>query len=102
MVDWGALDETDRRGVFRAGPSIEVAGAVPSRSWVAGWLIEAALLASDRQSMRLGFLLSHPMLFPFRTPATGQDTMSRTRLDLFREGAGEDVVGWWYRPESRR
>ena len=101
MVEWGALDETDKRGVFRAGRSIEVAGAVPSRSRVAGWLIEAALLASGRQSMRLESLVRHPMLFPFRCPATAQDAMPRVRLDLFREGAGQDVVGLRYGPEKR-
>lgn len=101
MVDWGVLDETKRRGVFRAGPNIEVPGTMSSRSRVAGWLIEAALLASGRQSMRLESLVRHPMLFPFRRPATAQVTMSRTRLDLFREGGGEDLVGLRYRPENR-
>lgn len=101
MVDWGVLDEARRRGVFRAAPSVEVPGAVSSRSLVTGWLIEAALLASGRQSMRLGSLVRHPMLFPFRTPSTGHDTISHTRLDLFREGGGEDVVGLRYRPENR-
>lgn len=101
MVDWGVLDETKQRGVFRAGPNIEVAGAAASRSWVAGWLIEAALLASGRQSMRLGSLVRHPMLFPFRSRATAQDAMPRVRLDLFREGAGQDVVGLRYGPEKR-
>ncbi len=71
MVDWGTLDETDKRGVFRAGTSIEVGVAVSNRSGVAGWLIEAALLASGRQSMRLESLVRHPMLFPFRCPAPG-------------------------------
>lgn len=96
MVDWGALDETERRGVFRAGTNMEVAGAV-SYSWVAGWLIEAALLASGRQSMRLESLVRHPMLFPFQSNATARDAMGRQRLELYRESASEDVVGLKHR-----
>ena len=42
-----------------------------------GWLIEAGLTASycptsGRQSMRLGSLVRHPMLFPFRNFATAR------------------------------
>ena len=89
MVEWGTLGETERRGVFRSGPPIEIRGAVPCASW----LIEAALLASGQQSMRLGSVVRHPMLFPFRNAATVRDVMACARLELFREGAGEDVVG---------
>ena len=33
------------------------------------------------------------MLFPFRNVAAARDAMVRPRLELFREGAGEEVVG---------
>ena len=89
MVEWGALVETERRGFFCSGPTIAVRQGGPC----AGWLLEAALLASGRQSMRFGSLLRHPMLFPFRNVATARDAMARPRLELFREGAGEEVVG---------
>ncbi|WP_420632849.1 hypothetical protein [Candidatus Palauibacter sp.] len=94
MVEWGALSETGQRGVFRSGPPIGVLDAVPGDGWLAGWLLEAALFASGRQSMRVESLARHPMLFPFQTGATARDATARTRLDLFREGAGEDVVAW--------
>ncbi len=102
MVDWDVLDETKRRGVFCAGPTIEVPGTVLSRSRVAGWLIEAALLASGRQSMRLESLVRHPMLFPFQSSATARDAMGRQRLELYRESASEDVVGLKHRAGSPR
>ena len=89
MVDWGALVETERRGLFRSGPTITVQQGGPR----AGWLLEAALLASGRQSMRFGTLVRHPMLFPFGRVATVRDAEAQPRLELFREGAGEDVVG---------
>ena len=102
MVDWGALSETGRRGVFRSGPRIDVRGDTANGPAVAGWLIEAALLASGCDSMRLGSLSRHPMLFPFATGTTARDAMARTRLELFREGAGEDVVGWRFGSLARR
>ena len=98
MVEWGVLNESERRGVFCRGQSIGVSGEGPD----AGWLIEAALIASDRQSIRLGSLLRHPMLFPFRDFATARDAATRTRLELFREGSGEEVVGLKYLPADGR
>lgn len=98
MVEWGALTETERRGVFRAGVPI----AAPEDGPLRGWLIEAALVASGRQSMRLGSLARHPMLFPLRDFATGRDAAARTRLELFREGSGEEVVALKYRPGVAR
>ena len=102
MVDWGALSETRGRGVFRPGPRIDVDGDTANGPAVAGWLIEAALLASGRDSMRLGSLARHPMLFPFATGATARDALARARLELFREGAGEEVVGWRFGFSARR
>ena len=98
MVEWGVLNESGRRGAFRPGPPI----AVPEDGAHAGWLIEAALIASDRQSMRLGSLVRHPMLFPFRNFATARDAVARKHLELFREGSGEEVVGLKYRPAGVR
>ena len=89
MVDWGVLIETERRGFFHSGPAIAVQ---EGGAW-AGWLLEAALVASGRQSMRFGTLIRHPILFPFGGVATIRDAMARPRLELLREGAGEDVVG---------
>lgn len=94
MVEWGVLNESGRRGVFRRDQSI----GIPKDGAHAGWLIEAALIASDRQSMRLGALVRHPMLFPFRNFATATDAVARTGLELFREGSGEEVVALKYRP----
>ena len=99
MVDWGALSETRRPGVFRGGRPIEVhTGGGRHDEWAGGWLLEAALLGSGRQSMRLGSLARHPMLFPFQSGVTARDAMARKRLELFCEGAGEEVVGLRYRP----
>ena len=94
MVEWDALRETVQRGVFRSGPSIGLLDAASRDGCLTGWLLEAALFASGRPSMRVESLARHPMLFPFRTGATARDAAARTRLDLFREGAGDDVVAW--------
>ena len=60
MVEWDALTETKRRGFFRSGPAIVVRQGGPC----AGWLLEAALLASGRQSMRFGSLVASPHAVP--------------------------------------
>lgn len=101
MVEWGVLSETRQRGVFRSGAPGGVLVGGQSDGWLAGWLLEAALFASGRQSVRVESLARHPMLFPFRTEATARHAMARQRLDLFREGAGEDVVAWKDSPAAR-
>lgn len=92
MVEWGALGETERRGVFRAGQPFRVGRDANTASRLAGWLVEAGLLASGRQSMRMSSIARHPMLFPLRWAPTPRDLVARPRLELLREGAGEDVV----------
>ena len=89
MVDWGVLAESGHRGVFRRGTSI----TVPADGSHAGWLIEAALVASGRPAMPLSTLVRHPMLFALRNFATTHYALSRTTLEVFREGSGEDMVG---------
>ena len=96
------LGETRGRGVFRPGQRIDVHCDTPNGPALDGWLIEAALLASGRDSMRHGSIVRHPMLFPFKTEVTARDVLARTRLELFREGAGEVVVGWRYGSSGRR
>ena len=93
MVDWGALRETERRGVFRAGRRFRIGHDARAASGLGGWLVEAALLASGRQSMRMLSIARHPMLFSVQWSPTPRDVMDRPRLELLREGAGEDVVG---------
>ena len=98
MVEWGVLNEADGRGVFRRGPRVEIPGDGPC----AGWLIEAALIASTNKSIRIGSLLRGPTLFPFRDFATVRDAMDRDRLEVFGKGGGEDVVEMKYTPTADR
>ena len=103
MVEWGALSEARQPGVFCCGRPVEVRSCGGRNDdWAGGWLLEAALLASGRRSMRLESLVRHPMLFPFQSGATARDAMARKRLELFREGAGEEVVGLRYRPVGEK
>ena len=47
-------------------------------------------------------VVRHPMLFPFLNFATARDAVARTRLELFREGSGEEVVGLKYQSAGVR
>ena len=88
LVEWSVLSETGQRGAFRGGDVIPV----PNGSPTGAWLVEAAILGSGRQSMPLGSVTCHPMLFPFGMAVTARDVIGRRRLELYRQGLGEDVV----------
>ena len=88
LVEWGVVRETDQKGAFQGGDVIPV----PNGSPTGAWLVEAAILGSGLQSMPLGSVTRHPMLFPFRMAVTARDVVGRSRLELYRQGLGEDVV----------
>ena len=88
MVDWEVLRDTGRRGVFRGSR----AQPVSNGNGVGVWLVEAGLLGSGREAVPLGAVTRHPMLFPFRLAVGAREAAASSRLELYREGAGGDVV----------
>lgn len=88
FVDWGGLAETTEKGVYEGALLRHIQNKA-----LTAWLIEAMLIASDRQSSSLSTMGQSPALFPFTfeaiTPATVE---SRRRLEVFRHGLDETMV----------
>lgn len=88
FVDWGVMQETQKKGVYEATP-------VPSvlDKQLAGWLTEATLIASGSDTGALKMLIQTPALFPFSiAPLYAADLNSHDRLELFRQSLDEDMV----------
>ena len=106
MVEWGALSETRQPGCVSVADGHRLrfhTGGGRHDEWAGGWLLEAAL---TRQRPRVDAPRSHscgtPCCSRSRDFATARDAMARKRLELFREGAGEEVVGLRYRPAGEK
>src|SRR5215471_6512456 len=88
FVDWGVLQETQKKGVYDAFP----ARAVHDKRLTI-WLVEAALRASGTNKRTFKMIAQTPALFPFSlTPLYASDLTDHTRLELFRHSLDEDMV----------
>ncbi len=88
FIDWGVLQDTEDKGVYRPAPVRAIRDAK-----VAAWLIEAALHASRVGSAPLRALAQAPALFPLHLGTPPLETLRRSgRLELMRQGLDEDVV----------
>jgi hypothetical protein len=88
LVDWGVLQETQQKGVYRTFP---VRAVQDKRLTV--WLVEAALRASCTDKQALKMIAQTPALFPFSlAPLYPSDLADHARLELFRHSLDEDMV----------
>ncbi len=88
FIDWGALQDTDQRGVYQATPLKPI-----EEPALAAWIIEATLITSGAQAKPLQAIVRSPALFPFtiRLPSPTQ-LGHHHRLELFRQGLDVDMV----------
>jgi len=88
FVDWGVMQETQKKGVYQAAP----VRAVLDKQ-LAAWLTEATLIASGSDTSALKTLAQTPALFPFSlVPLYAADLECHDRLELFRQSLDEDMV----------
>lgn len=88
FVDWGVLQETPKKGVYRASPARSV-----QDKRLTMWLVEAALRASCTDKRALKMITQTPALFPLSfAPLYASDLEAHTRLELFRHSLDEDMV----------
>jgi len=88
LIDWGALKETEEKGIYQATDTISVNDAE-----LAQWLIEASLIASGSASSTLRAITQNPALFPFTTESINIKRLeTHGRLELLRQGLDEDVI----------
>jgi hypothetical protein len=88
FIDWGVLNETKEKGVYRAAPVRSV-----HDKKLATWLVEAVLMASSSSAAPLKALPQNPMLFPFAiSPLNSIALEGHSRLEWFRQGLDEEMV----------
>ncbi len=88
FVDWGVLEDTDDKGVYRAALVRPVRDAR-----LTAWLIGAVLHARGVEYAPLRALAEAPALFPFDLGAPAMAALRESqRLELTRQGLDEDVV----------
>jgi hypothetical protein len=87
MVEWHALDDTDRPGQFHAVPSITTKSK-PLQMW----LLQAMHVANGKETIEASELLSLPASFPFRLTATKTDLRRSKHFVVHRQGLDMDMV----------
>ena len=88
FIDWGVLQDMDKKGIYRAAPK-KLLGDKELKSW----LIEALLISNCSSPLPLKGILERPVFFPFKMDQlTLRDVETNTRLTLFRHGLDEDMV----------
>jgi hypothetical protein len=88
FVDWGVMQETQKKGVYQAAPVRPVLD-----KQLAAWLAEATLIASGSDTGALKTLMQTPALFPFSlAPLYVTDLEYHNRLELFRQSLDEDML----------
>ena len=87
LVDWGALADTDTKGVYgRASKPL------PLSREIALLLCEALLLDNEHHSLPANQLLDHPALFPFTHSVAMADLREAAVFDVHRQGIDGDMV----------
>lgn len=61
FVDWGVLQDTDKKGIYRAAPR-----QLAKDKRLISWLIEAALVSNGSNSLPLNGILERPVFFRSR------------------------------------
>ena len=87
LVEWGALADTETRGVYGRAPK-----SLPVSKEIALLLCEALLLDNEHHSLPANQLLDHPALFPFTHSLTLADLREETVFDVHRQGVDGDMV----------
>lgn len=87
LVDWGALTDTETKGVYARAPK-----PLPVSGEIALLLCEALLLDNEHHALPANQLLDHPALFPFTHSLTLADLRDEPAFDVHRQGIDGDMV----------
>lgn len=88
FMDWGVLEETGKKGVYKLASARAIENADLAR-----WLVEAYLRWTERSSDSVREVLPHPVLFPFRFEvSTALNLHKQSRLEVVRQGLDGDLI----------
>jgi hypothetical protein len=88
FVYFGALQETDRKGVYKAANKIKL----DNFNELTTWLIESYILSNGNKMKSLQEVLNHPAFFPFEMHLTAWDIPKDSRIEIHRHGLDESMV----------
>ena len=88
FIEWGVLERTAARGVYRVAPKIPIR----REDGVGPWLLEAGLAGSGKREQPFLSLAGAPAFFPFDLRLSPSDVARNPRLELYRQGLDEDLV----------
>jgi hypothetical protein len=87
LVDWGALTDTETKGVYARAPKpLSVSGEI------ALLLCDALLLDNEHHALPANQLLDHPALFAFTHSLTLADLRGRNEFAIHKQGIDGDMV----------
>ena len=88
-LDWGVLNETGKKGVYRQGDVLSIEDSI-----LIAWLIEASLHGRSNGSGAIKELLGSTSLFPFQFRHISAEHLASKspHLDLLRHGLDEDII----------
>lgn len=88
-LDWGVLQETDKKGIYTAGVQLSIDDF---RS--IAWIVEAFLHSRVNSSFPLKDLIDSPTLFPFRLKMIHAESLvtESSRLNILRHGLDDILV----------
>lgn len=89
FLDWGVLQETERKGIYKAQKALLI-----DDIRLISWLIEAALYARESGSIPLKEMIDSPALFPFQVTSVRAESLVATspKLEFLRHGLDEDLI----------
>ena len=89
FLEAGALQEGSQNGIYKRGRAMK-----PRDARELSWLVEALLHAQDERHLPLQQIAVHGALFPFDLTNLSMATLkANPRLDIFRHGLNENLVG---------
>lgn len=89
FLDWGVLQETERKGIYKAQKALLI-----DDIRLVAWLVEAALYVRESGSIPLKELVDSSALFPFQITSARAESLVATspKLDFLRHGLDEELM----------
>lgn len=88
LIDWGVLEDTERKGVYRGAPKLYL-----ESTQLKSWLIESLLISNGPKAYPLKGFMERPSLFPFKSDGImTREIEGNHRLSIFRHGLDEEMI----------
>jgi hypothetical protein len=87
-IDWGVIQETETRGVYRKGASIRLPDAALS-----AWLLRCVMMSSSAEWFPLTNISNQASLFPFELTPSSLDALRTCEgIEVMRHGLDQEMA----------